>query len=271
MFDKLRQIESRYEEFSARLAEAANAPGGRTEYARLAKAAAEIEPVVTAFGEYKDVLARIEEANHILGEGSDPELSELAGQELEELRARERDLEERLRTLLVPRDARDDKNVHRRDPRRRRRRRGGALRRGPGPHVHQVRRAPRSGSSKCSTPSPTGQGGFKEVILSIQGKGAWSRLKFESGVHRVQRVPATEAAGRIHTSTVTVAVLARGRGRRREDRRQGPQGGRLPFLAARAGRASTPPTRRCASRTCRPASSSPARTSARRSRTGPRR
>jgi peptide chain release factor 1 len=111
VFDKLRQIENRYEELSVRLAEAANASGGRAEYARLAKAASEIEPVVAAFREYKDVLARIEEANHILGEDSDPELRELAALELEPLRTRERDLEGRLEAMLVPRDPRDDKNV----------------------------------------------------------------------------------------------------------------------------------------------------------------
>ena len=205
MFDKLRQIESRYQEISARLAEAANAPGGRAEYARLAKAASEIEPVVTAFGQYKDVLARIEEANHILGEG-DPDLVELAGLELEELRGRERQLEERLRTMLVPRDARDDKNVL------------VEIRAGAGGDEAALfaadlarmytKYAERHGLKlEMLEAHSTGQGGFKEIILSIQGKGAWSRLKFERGVHRVQRVPATESAGRIHTSTVTVAVL----------------------------------------------------------------
>jgi len=205
VFDKLRQIESRYAEMSARLAEAANAPGGRVEYTRLAKAASEIEPVVTAFGQYKDVLARIEEANHILGEG-DPDLVELAGVELEELRGRERVLEERLRTMLVPRDARDDKNVL------------VEIRAGAGGDEAALfaadlarmytKYAERHGLKlEVLEAHATGPGGFKEIILSIQGKGAWSRLKFERGVHRVQRVPATESAGRIHTSTVTVAVL----------------------------------------------------------------
>jgi len=205
VFDKLRQIESRYQEISARLAEAANAPGARAEYARLAKAASEIEPVVTAFGQYKDVLARIEEANHILGEG-DPDLVELAGLELEELRGRERQLEERLRTMLIPRDTRDDKNVL------------VEIRAGAGGDEAALfaadlarmytKYAERHGLKlEMLDAHPTGQGGFKEIILSIQGKGAWSRLKFERGVHRVQRVPATESAGRIHTSTVTVAVL----------------------------------------------------------------
>jgi peptide chain release factor 1 len=206
VFDKLRQIESRYEELSVRLAEAANASGGRAEYARLAKAAAEMEPVVTAFGQYKDVLARIEEANHILGEDGDAELRELAGLELEDLRARERTLEERLRAMLVPRDARDDKNVL------------VEIRAGAGGDEAALfaadlarmytKYAERHGFKlEVLDAHPTGQGGFKEIIVSVQGKGAWSRLKFERGVHRVQRVPTTESAGRIHTSTVTVAVL----------------------------------------------------------------
>ena len=206
MFDKLRQIESRYDELSVRLAEAAHAAGGRAEYARLAKAASEIEPVVAAFREYKDVLARIEEANHILHEDSDPELRELATLELEPLRTRERDLERCLEAMLVPRDPRDEKNVL------------VEIRAGAGGDEAALfaavlarmytKYAERHGLRlELLDSHPTGQGGFKEVILSVQGKGAWSRLRFERGVHRVQRVPVTESAGRIHTSTVTVAVL----------------------------------------------------------------
>jgi peptide chain release factor 1 len=206
VFDKLRQIENRYEELSVRLAEAANVPGGRAEYARLAKAASEIEPVVAAFREYKNVLARIEEANHILGEDADPELRELATLELEPLRTRERDLEGRLEAMLVPRDPRDEKNVL------------VEVRAGAGGDEAALfaadlarmyaKYAERHGLRlEVLDSHPTGQGGFKEIIVSVQGKGAWSRLKFERGVHRVQRVPVTESAGRIHTSTVTVAVL----------------------------------------------------------------
>ena len=206
MFDKLRQIESRHEDLSVRLAEAAQASGGRAEYARLAKAVSEIEPVVTAFREYKGVLARIEEANHILGEDGDAELRELAGSELEDLRRRERALEDTLQAMLVPRDPRDDKNVL------------VEIRAGAGGDEAALfaadlarmytKYAERHGFKlELLESHPTGQGGFKEVILSVQGKGAWSRLKFERGVHRVQRVPVTESAGRIHTSTVTVAVL----------------------------------------------------------------
>jgi peptide chain release factor 1 len=166
----------------------------------------EIEPVVTAFREYKGVLARIEEANHILGEDGDAELRELAGSELEDLRRRERALEDSLQAMLVPRDPRDDKNVL------------VEIRAGAGGDEAALfaadlarmytKYAERHGFKlELLESHPTGQGGFKEVILSVQGKGAWSRLKFERGVHRVQRVPVTESAGRIHTSTVTVAVL----------------------------------------------------------------
>lgn len=205
MFDRLRQIESRYEELGARLAEAANLAGSRVEYARLAKAAADLEPVVTAFRAYRDVLARIEETQRLLGE-DDPELRELAALELEGLRQREAQLEGELRTMLVPRDPLDDKHVL------------VEIRAGAGGDEAALfaadlarmyaKFAERHGwKVELMDSHPTGQGGFKEVIFSVQGKGAWSRLKFERGVHRVQRIPVTEAAGRIHTSTVTVAVL----------------------------------------------------------------
>ena len=106
---------------------------------------------------------------------------------------------------------------------------------------------------------PTGMGGFKEIIVLIEGQGAYSKLKYESGVHRVQRVPSTEAQGRLHTSAVTVAVLAGGRGSGCGHRSRRNPGGCLPFLRIRAGRASTPPTRRFGSPICRPVWSSPAR------------
>ncbi|HZS34671.1 MAG TPA: peptide chain release factor 1 [Methylomirabilota bacterium] len=206
MFDKLRQIETRYEELAVRLAETAHASGGRAEYARLAKAAAEIEPIVTAFRELKDVLARIEEAERLQADDADAELRELAGMELAALRERERELDVRLRAMLLPRDPLDDKPVL------------VEIRAGAGGDEAALfaaelmrmytKYAERHGFRvELLDSHPTGQGGFKEVILSVQGKGAWSRLKFERGVHRVQRVPVTESAGRIHTSTVTVAVL----------------------------------------------------------------
>jgi peptide chain release factor 1 len=209
MFDKLRQLESRYHELGQKLAETASAQhgAGRAEYARLAKARAELEEVVATFAEYKDVLARIEEAQHILGgDGSDPELVTLAELELADLRIREAGLEERLRALLIPRDPADDKNIL------------VEIRAGAGGDEAALfaadlfrmyaKYAERQGwRIEIMDSHPTGQGGYKEMIFSIQGKGAWSRLKGERGVHRVQRIPVTESAGRIHTSTVTVAVL----------------------------------------------------------------
>ena len=208
MFDKLRAIESRYEDLGRQLAESASGPAsGRAEYARLAKARSELEEIVTAFGAYKSVLARIEEAQHILGDdGGDAELRELADAELVDLRARETALEQQLRALLLPKDPADEKSVF------------VEIRAGAGgdeaalfaadlfrmyaKYAERHRwRVEEMGSHL------TGQGGFKEVVFAVHGKGAWSRLKFERGVHRVQRIPVTEAAGRIHTSTVTVAVL----------------------------------------------------------------
>jgi len=207
VFDKLRQIESRHRELSRKLAGTAGAPpSGRAEYAKLAKATAELEPVVQAFGEYKALLGKIEETQRLLGEDGDAELRELAQLELEDLRARETALAQRLRALLLPKDPADEKNVL------------VEIRAGAGGDEAALfaaalarmytRYAERQGwRVEVMDSHPTGQGGFKEVILSVQGKGAWSRLKFERGVHRVQRIPVTESAGRIHTSTVTVAVL----------------------------------------------------------------
>ena len=207
MFDKLRQIESRHQELSRKLADLAGGPpAARAEYAKLAKTVAELEPIVSAFGEYKALLARIGEARAILGEEGDPELREVAQLELQDLRTQEEHLEQRLRSLLLPKDPAHDKNVL------------VEIRAGAGGDEAPLfaadlarmytKHAERQGwKVEVMDSHPTGQGGFKEVIFSIQGKGAWSRLKFERGVHRVQRIPVTESAGRIHTSTVTVAVL----------------------------------------------------------------
>jgi peptide chain release factor 1 len=208
VFDKLRQIESRHEELGRQLAEAAAQSHGaaRGEYARLAKARADLDEIVAVFGQYKAVLARIQEAQHILGEGGDAELVELAQGELAELRAREVELEGRLRTLLLPKDPADEKSVI------------VEVRAGAGgdeaalfaadlARMYQKYAERQGWRTEVLDSHPTGQGGFKEVVFAVHGKGAWSRLKYERGVHRVQRVPVTESAGRIHTSTVTVAVL----------------------------------------------------------------
>ena len=205
MFDKLRQLEERYAELSRRLSD----PGviGQTaEYARTAKAAAELSDVVQKFGEYKEILQRVSEARHILSEDDDREMREMAQAEVDALSARQTRLEEELRALLLPRDPNAERNVF------------VEIRAGAGGEEAALFAADltrmytkyaerQKWKVEVMDSNVTGVGGYKEVILFIQGKGAWSRLKFERGVHRVQRVPATESSGRIHTSTVTVAVL----------------------------------------------------------------
>jgi peptide chain release factor 1 len=205
LFDKLRQIEERSQEIARILADPAifSQPA---EYARLRKEHADTLEVVEKFAECRDVLKRLGEARHILAEGGDRELAELAQAEIDELSARQAVLEEELKRLVLPKDPNDDKNVF------------VEIRAGAGgdeaalfaadlarmytkyAEVHRWK-------VEVMDSSPTGVGGLKEVIFFVQGRGAWSRLKFERGVHRVQRVPVTEASGRIHTSTVTVAVL----------------------------------------------------------------
>jgi len=205
MFDKLRQLEERYAELHRRLSEP-QVIGQVSEYARTAKAAAELSEVVEKFGDYKGVLQRLSEARHILAEDADREMRELAQAEVDALVAQQGRLEEELRALLLPRDPNDDRNVF------------VEIRAGAGgdeaalfaadlARMYTKYAERQKWKVEVMDSHPTGVGGFKEIIFFIQGKGAWSRLKFERGVHRVQRVPATEASGRTHTSTVTVAVL----------------------------------------------------------------
>jgi peptide chain release factor 1 len=203
--DKLRQIEERSDEIDRALADP-SIYGKSGELAKLRKEQSELQETVERFREYREVLKRIGEARHILSEGGDRELAELAQAEIDELTGRQTTLEEDLKRLLLPRDPNDDKNVF------------VEIRAGAGGDEAALFAADLSRmytkyvegkrwKLEVMDSSPTGQGGLKEVILFVHGRGAWSRLKFERGVHRVQRVPVTESAGRIHTSTVTVAVL----------------------------------------------------------------
>jgi|SRR5688572_1163431 len=205
LFDKLRQIEERSDEIARRLADPAifSQPA---EYARLRKEHADSQETVERFSEYREVLRKITEARHILTEGGDRELEELAQAEIEELTGRQAALEAELTRLLLPRDPNDDKNVF------------VEIRAGAGgdeaalfasdlARMYTKYAERQRWKVEIMDSSATGVGGLKDVILFVQGRGAWSRLKFERGVHRVQRVPVTESAGRIHTSTVTVAVL----------------------------------------------------------------
>jgi len=205
MFDKLRQIEERYRDLNRALSDPA-VIGQPAVYARTAKAASELAETVSKFDDYKAVLTRISEARHILGEDSDREMRELAQAEIDELQGQQATLEEELRALLIPRDPNDDKNVFLEI-------RAGAGGDEAGLFAADLARMYTKYAERqrwkveVMDAHPTGIGGLKEAVLLIQGRGAWSRLKFERGVHRVQRVPATESSGRIHTSTVTVAVL----------------------------------------------------------------
>ncbi|MFH1569860.1 MAG: peptide chain release factor 1 [Gemmatimonadota bacterium] len=202
---QLADIQKRFDELNAQLsAPGAAANSGR--YQKLAREAGELQGVVEVGARYRGVLARKQEAEEIIAAGEDDELVELAGTELEELAGQAADLEASLRRLLIPRDPAYDRNAIIEV----RAGTGGDeaglfaadLYRMYGRHAerHHWRVEPLSSSYNPA-------GGFKEIIFMVSGAGAFGRLKFESGVHRVQRVPRTEASGRIHTSAASVAVL----------------------------------------------------------------
>jgi peptide chain release factor 1 len=204
MLDKLNSVEKRYTDLSATLADPA-VQGDPGEYRRQAKALSEIEPLVEKYREYRAVQGEIAQAQE-LAKSADADMRELAQEELHSLESRRDTIERELRLLLVPKDPNDEKNVLL------------EIRAGTGGdeaalfagelYRMYTRFAERQGwKLDLMSLSETGIGGIKEVILSIEGRQVYSRLKYESGVHRVQRVPATEASGRIHTSTATVAVL----------------------------------------------------------------
>jgi peptide chain release factor 1 len=205
LFDRLRQIEDRSNEIARALTDPA-VLAQPTEYARLRKEHAETVEIVERFTEYREVLKRLGEARHILTEGGERDLMELAQAEVDDLTARQAALEDELKRLLLPRDPNDAKNVF------------VEIRAGAGGEEAALFAAElarmytkyaerQRWKVEVMDASATGTGGLKEVIIFVQGRGAWRRLKFERGVHRVQRVPVTEGSGRIHTSTVTVAVL----------------------------------------------------------------
>jgi peptide chain release factor 1 len=204
MFDKLSAIEAQYNDLMARLG-TTELQSDANEYRKAAKQLSDMEPLVQKYGEYKSVQKDIEGAQEIVN-GSDAEMRNLAREELEDLEARRDAILAELKVLLIPKDPNDEKNVILEI-------RGGtggdeaALFAGDLFRMYS-RFAERQGwKLEVMSTSDAGQGGLKEVIASISGRGVYSRLKYESGVHRVQRVPATEASGRIHTSTATVAVL----------------------------------------------------------------
>ena len=203
MLDKLEAILDRFAELDRRLAEAG------TDFqlvAELSKERSDLEPIVNLAREYKDNLVKTEETEELISV-ADGELLEMAHLELDGLKTRLQELDAELKSMLIPKDPRDNRNVII------------EIRAGTGGDeaglfvadllrmylkygdIHRYK-------TEIISASETGIGGYKDVTFSVKGRGAYSRFKFESGVHRVQRVPETESQGRIHTSTVTVAVLA---------------------------------------------------------------
>ena len=205
MFDKLYEVEKRYDEITARLYDPA-VTSDVERYRSLMKESAELAPIVEKYREYQQAKARQEEALALLEGGTDPELRELAEQELADGKAAEERCAEELKTLLLPRDPNDERNVIIEI-------RGGAggeesaLFAGSLYRMYSMYAASKGFKTEVVGVNETELGGYKEVSFMVTGNGAYSRFKFESGVHRVQRVPETEAGGRIHTSTATVAVL----------------------------------------------------------------
>lgn len=206
MLDKLELVEERYEELNRLMAE----PAVATDPVRLAEYAqeqAEIESLVQIYREYKSVLDELAQTQSMLqDDGLGEDMRELVAEEIETLKKRRTELEHQLQMMLLPKDPNDEKNVIM------------EIRAGAGGdeaglfaadlYRMYTRYAESQGwDTELLSAHETGIGGFKEVIFMVKGRGAYSRLKYESGVHRVQRVPVTEASGRIHTSTATVAVL----------------------------------------------------------------
>lgn len=206
MLEKLRQIEEKYIEIEQKM-ESPQVYSDPALYAKLAKDQKEIMPLVAAYREYMKYVRAAEEARQLLaGKMDDPEFREMVQEELEEAKLAIERMGEELKILLLPRDPNDDKNVIVEI-------RGGAggeeaaLFANSLYRMYSMYAESRRWKSEIASINETELGGIKEVSFIIEGDGAYSRLKFESGVHRVQRVPDTEASGRIHTSTVTVAVL----------------------------------------------------------------
>jgi peptide chain release factor 1 len=205
MFERLDQIEAKYDELTRALA-SPEVIADSSRYQKAAKAHSEIAPMVEKYREYRDLQRGIADSKQLIAEESDPAMRAYAHEELVKLEERLKSVEEELKVLLLPKDPNDEKNVVL------------EVRAGTGGDEATLfaaeifRMYARYAESQrwkveVLSSSESGVGGLKEVIAIVEGKGAYSRLKYESGVHRVQRVPATEQQGRVHTSAVTVAVL----------------------------------------------------------------
>ncbi len=205
LLEKLAGIESRYDELNKLMSD----PAVLADYNRLRETGQErnnLEPIVQAYHEYREALRHLAEAKALAGSETDADFKGLAEEEAEHLQAQIESMENNLKMLLVPKDPRDDRNVI------------VEIRAGTGGdeagifasdlfRMYTRYAENHHWKTEILSRNETGVGGFKEVIFMVKGKGAFSRMKYESGVHRVQRVPVTESQGRIHTSTATVAVL----------------------------------------------------------------
>ncbi|MCL2225166.1 MAG: peptide chain release factor 1 [Defluviitaleaceae bacterium] len=205
MFDKLNELETKFAELSEDISNP-SVISDTNRFRNLMKEHSDLTPIMDAYREYKRLNEQVEDAKILLNEESDEDLRQLAKEEIKEGAEELEKISEQLKVLLLPKDPNDDKNVIVEI-------RGGAggdeaalfansLYRMYGHYAER-----RRWKTEIMSANENGLKGFKEVVFMIQGKGAYSRLKYESGVHRVQRVPETESQGRIHTSTVTVAVL----------------------------------------------------------------
>ncbi|KUK11139.1 MAG: Peptide chain release factor 1 [Clostridia bacterium 41_269] len=205
MFEKLDSIVQKYEELEKMLADP-EIIADPEKFQKHAKAHAELQEVVSVYREYKRVDQELEDAKTLLEEEQDPEFEKMIEDEIDSLTQKKEELEERLKILLLPKDPNDEKNVIM------------EIRAGAGGdeaslfagdlfRMYSRYAEEKNWKIEIMNTHPSDVGGFKEIIFMVKGKGAYSRLKYESGVHRVQRIPVTESGGRIHTSTVTVAVL----------------------------------------------------------------
>ena len=204
MLDKLLEVEKRYIELEGMMSDP-QMVGQQREYAKVAKERSDLEEIVVCYREWRKVEQEIADNRQLMDE-NDEAMRELVKEELTNLRERKEALETKLKYLILPKDPNDAKNVI------------VEIRAGTGGdeaalfaaelfRMYSRYAESRGWRVEMMSSNPTGLGGYKEIILSIEGQGAYSRLKFEGGVHRVQRVPVTEGSGRIHTSAVTVAVL----------------------------------------------------------------
>ncbi|SHJ79867.1 bacterial peptide chain release factor 1 (bRF-1) [Anaerobranca californiensis DSM 14826] len=206
MLDKLKSIEEKYEELERLISDPEIITNNQQQWRKYTKEHADLTPIVNTYREYKKVVESYQEMKDILYSKIDPELVELAKEELPELEEKKEELEEKLKILLLPKDPNDSKNVIMEI-------RGSAGGEEAALFASDIfkmytRYAEiRGWRVEIMDAHYTDIGGIKEIIFLIEGEGAYSRLKYESGVHRVQRIPTTESGGRIHTSTITVAVL----------------------------------------------------------------